>query len=442
MLLALPGSSAIASSMTARLPVALLTAAVAAALGLAASCGGVALKDAPSSDAGGDAKGTFDSIGPSLDARPDGPHDAGLRDVAEEPEAGPFAEAPHSGPVITDNGGPVLANPLLVTITYSDDTNRAYEEALGAFMVKSKWLATVGKEYGVGLGTSANVELTATSPTTIDDTTIQSLVASLITAGTAPDPRADGGAETTGAAYMFYFPSTTSVTVGGSTLCDISGGGYHYESEVNANGHSFVYGVVSPCPGLPAPPPENIVWAASHEFIEAATDPYFLSAPGYVLLDTTQSWSSIGGEVGDLCTYVLPQWSEGPYSFLQRVYSNASAAAGGDPCIPSPGTFFGADVEPQTFVALPAGQSTTFQVKGWSTAPVGAWSIYTSQYPVQGSAMVNAALGSNTLENGQTTTLTVQMPAGSASGSYTDIYVTSQGTGSGYTTALAGVYVP
>ncbi|HEY3816530.1 MAG TPA: hypothetical protein VGL81_05130 [Polyangiaceae bacterium] len=428
--------------MTARTPVTLLLAALAAALGPMAACGGVAASGG-TSDAGEDGPVSADVfVLPLADAAEERATDAGLADSAPAMEAGPFTEAPHSGPVVTANGGPVLASPLLVTVTYADDMNRATEEALGAFMVKSSWLATVGKEYGVGNGTSANVELTQTSPVTIDDSTIQSQLASLIADGTAPDPRADGGAESAGAVYMFYFPTTTAVTIDGSTLCDISGGGYHYESEVNANGHSFAYAVVSPCQGLPAPPPENIVWAASHELIEAATDPYFLSAPGYVLLDETQAWSSIGGEVGDLCTYLLPQWSEGPYTFLQRVYSNASVAAGGDPCIPSTGPFFGTDVEPQTFVAVPAGKSTTFQVKGWSTAEVGPWSISAASAPLEGTATASTSLVASTLENGQTTTLTVEVPPGTASQTYFDVFVTSEGTGDAYTTALGGVYVP
>ncbi|HEX3343789.1 MAG TPA: hypothetical protein VHS09_04415, partial [Polyangiaceae bacterium] len=208
--------------------VALCGAALAAGLALSAACGGTTASPGASSDAGGDATGTADVfVVPPADAGAERVADAGHPDSAPPVEAGPFVEAPHSGPVITPNGGPVLANPLLVTITYADDMDRATEEALGAFMVESSWLTTVGKEYGVGAGTSANVELTQTSPMTIDDSGIQSLVASLITAGTAPDPRADGGAESTGAVYMIYFPTTTGVTIDGSTLCQISGGGYH-----------------------------------------------------------------------------------------------------------------------------------------------------------------------------------------------------------------------
>ena len=431
--------------MTAEIPVALRKTASAAALllaGLAPACGGTTAPAGIASDAGSDSMQLAEDFVPLHDASQERGHDAEVKDVAEEPEAGPFTEAPHSGPVVTANGGPVLAAPLLVTVTYSDDPNRATEEKLGAFMVKSSWLATAGKEYGVGNGTSADVELTQAAPATIDDSGIQSLLASLITAGTAPDPVVDGSAAVSSAVYMLYVPVTTSVTVGGSTLCQISGGGYHYESAVQAHGHSFAYAVVSPCPGLPAPAPENIVWAASHELIEACTDPYPVSTPGYVMLDPMQPWSAIGGEVGDLCTYVLPQWSEGGYTYLQRAYSNASAAAGGAPCIPSPGPYFGTDVEPQTFVSVAAGKSATFQVKGWSTAAVPAWSLSASSYPVQGMAQVGITFGSNFLDNGQATTLTVDMPAGTASSTYVDVLVTSQNQAGDYSTAIVGVYVP
>ena len=377
------------------------------------------------------------------------PPDAGKADATDLPDApGPFSEAPHTLPVVTANGGPVLANPMLVTITYADDTNRAFEEALGAFMPTSKWLEETGKQYGVGAGTSATVELSQNSPTTIDDSAIQSFIASLITNGTAPDPVGDAGTADDGGVmspgvYMIYFPPTTNVTIDGSTLCQISAGGYHYESSVTANGHSFAYAVVSPCPGgLPVAAPQNITWAASHEFIEASTDPFPVSDPGYVILDSSQPWADIGGEVGDLCTFAFPQWAEGSYTALQRVYSNAAAKAGKDPCAPATGTGYGADVEPQTFVPLAAGATATFQVKGWSTAPLPAWQLSQGAETIQGTATPTVTLGANTLDNGQTTTLTVTMPAGTASDTIVDIVVYSSEGNVDYTSAVVGVYVP
>jgi hypothetical protein len=159
------------------------------------------------------------------------------------------------------------------------------------------------------------------------------------------------------------------------------------------------------------------------------------------MLDTSQPWADIGGEVGDLCTFVFPQASEGQYTALQRVYSNAAAAAGGDPCQPSPGTAFGADVEPQAFVSVKPGASTTFQVTGWSTAPMAPWAISAYPYVLQGSAQPAVVIGSNTLQNGQTTTLGVTMPAGTPSGSIVEFYVTSAVGNLDYTTAVVGVMV-
>jgi hypothetical protein len=405
--------------------------------------------DAGPRDSNPDAGKATQDGGPTADAgAADAPSDTAVAssDSGGSGDSG-WVEAPHSAPIVPLNdGGPVIAAPELVTITYADDTNRATEEAIGAFLPTSHWLATVGKEYGVGAGTSAQVELTENAPGSIEDTTIQSTIAGLITAGTAPDPLADAGAAggVSPAIYMFYFPATTMVSFGTSALCDISSGGYHYESSVLANGHVFSYAVVQPCPmGLPAAPPDNIAWIASHEFIEACTDPKPVTAPGYLITDRSQPWGDIGGEVGDLCTYVLPQWSEGPYTALQRVYSNASAMAGGPLCIPAPEADYGADVEPRTpYQAITPGGTMTFDITGWSTAPIAPWTIVANSLAVQGTAAPVLSLGSNALQNGQTTQLTVTMPAGTVSQTFVEIYVYSERSSSDYTTAVVGVYTP
>ena len=407
---------------------------------LAGACGGVTAQNAIG-DAGGIPDGSATDVGPTQDSAADVERsEASTQDVAA-PEAGQFQEAKHNLPDVTDNGGPVLAHPMLVTITYSDDANATFEQALGEFMVQSAWLQTVGKEYGVGAGTHVSISLPDTAPTSIDDTTIQSNILALIQAGTAPDPAADGGISS--ATYMAFFPSSTAITAGGSTLCQISGGGYHGETTATVNGHTISYSVVSECqPGLPVQPPQDITWAASHEFIESATDPYPNSSPGYAIFDTNQPWALIGGEVGDLCTYVLPQWTEGSYTALQRVYSNASAKAGGSPCIPAPATYYGADVEPQTFVEVAAGATTTFTMTGWSTAPVAAWSLTAEALPIMGSAQPTVSLGTFTLQNGQTAKLTVGWPAGTPPQSYADILVMSSESGTDYTAAMVGIYTP
>ena len=77
--------------------------------------------------------------------------------------------------------------------------------------------------------------------------------------------------------------------------------------------------------------------AISHELIEASTDPHPATAPGWAGVDDEDLiWDfAPGGEVGDMCEYVAAAFQPliGSY-FVQRTWSNASAAAGHDPCVP------------------------------------------------------------------------------------------------------------
>jgi hypothetical protein len=432
---------------------------------------------------------------------PEGAADATMLDAPSPSDAAadadaPFKEAKHSLPSIPVNGGPVFAHPMLVTITYSDDPDRSFDETLGAFLVQSSWLATVGKEYGVGLGTHQVVEL-GPAPAQIDDTGIQALLLSLIQSGSAPDmdggapvpppypPSDDAGMEDTGTedagadaqgadaadahegdatssdaggggagdagdggvfllppiVYMIYFPTSTNVTLLGTTLCNYSAGGYHYQVQTTLGDQTFAYAVVSACAGQGAPH-ELLQFAASHELIEACTDPA-LSAPAFALQDPTSPWSIFGGEVGDMCSFVEPQWSEGSYDQLQRVYSNASAQDGGDPCLPAPEPYYTTDVEPQAFVAVTAGSTTTFKVTGWSTARVPTWNVAALPYVSSPATLQPTVfMPATTLNNGQKTTLTVGIPAGTPSGSYALVLLESSQNQNDFTSSLVGVYVP
>jgi hypothetical protein len=385
-----------------------------------------------------------------------------------------FIVGPHMSLTVPNSGGPVIAHPTLVTITFAGDAERSFAETLGAYLVTSPWLSAVGPQYGVGLGTHVPVELTQTAPGTIDDTTIQALIASLILEGLAPAPMggsaipvadgtpfdavdsgppadagpvfgADGGgdagptAELLPAVYMIYIPTTTTETIDGSGLCDVSGGGYHGQAQGSFNGLTFAYAVVSQCPMTSK---DSLEMAVSHEFIEAATDPA-PSDPAWSIQDPNNVWSYFGGEVGDLCSFVSPQWAEGAYASLQRVYSNGSAADGGDPCLPAPGAYFAADVEPQTWVPVSAGATVTFTVQGWSTAAVPPWGLQADKYINSPSTFVpNAMVSTNMLANGQSATVTVTAPTGAASQSYALMLVGSVASQSSYEYALIGVYVP
>ena len=154
-------------------------------------------------------------------------------------------------------------------------------------------------------------------------------------------------------------------------------------------------------------------------------------------------WSYFSGEVGDLCSFVAPQWAEGGYTQLQRVYSNTSAAAGGDPCLPAMGPYYATDVEPQTWVSVPAGSSTSFSVVGWSTAMVPTWALSAQGYITSPQTFSpGTSLTAGMLNNGQTATLTVSVPAGTASDSFAMVLVGSADSNTSYQYSLVGIYVP
>src|SRR5689334_11023580 len=64
---------------------------------------------------------------------------------------GGFVPGKHAvPPLIPSQGGPVLAQPKLVTITFADDPNGPMDEAFGDWVMTSSWLAAAQTDYGVG----------------------------------------------------------------------------------------------------------------------------------------------------------------------------------------------------------------------------------------------------------------------------------------------------
>ncbi len=388
-------------------------------------------------------------------------------DATADTSDAPFEAAAHALALINGNGGPVLAHPTIVTVTYANDPQRVAAEQTSSYLATSPWLSAVGAEYGVGLGINVNLELPGSAPTTIEDSAIQALVQSLVVSMMAPDP--DGGVTATevsgsldggtvdggpdgwnglgdsgppvrmpDAIYMMFFPSTTAVTWNGVNMCSFSGGGYHGQTALQAGGQAFAYAVITEC----ASGGVNFITAVSHELIEAATDPS-LGDPAYYLTDPYSPWATVGGEVGDLCSFLAPQWSEGGFAGIQRVYSNASAKAGGDPCLPSSAPYYGTDVEPPSAQALAAGTSMVYGVNGWSTGPVGNWKLSTSIYTASPSGFQpTVSLSATSMNNGGVATLTVGVQSGAASGSYSLLLLYSYNTQADYTTTLVEVYVP
>jgi hypothetical protein len=247
-------------------------------------------------------------------------------------------------------------------------------------------------------------------PAAVNTADTESYLAAKIADGTLP-----GGVQTKATNYLymiFYPPSTTMTDLDPSETCaatqDIGGAAWH--QSVNQANQSFAYAVIPSCTkeGVPL-----LEVASSHELIEAMTDAFPLVTASYQM-PSTSPWYVVG-EVGDLCEFMSPV-VEGGHT-LTRVWSNSAAAKSQWPCIPAPpGPFFDVSVSPDTVQSVAAGKSITLPVTGWSTEPTSHWSM--QAYPLSyGGFTPTVSLGSSTMNNGMSTTLTVGVPNGAPSGS-------------------------
>lgn len=346
-----------------------------------------------------------------------------IPDVVELPDG--WMTAPHDPfPQVPNQGGPLLANPELILLIFPGVSDPAADVSYAHWIVGSSWLSTVGAEYGVGLGSVVTtVNLTTSPPHAITSDQIETFLLDGVTGGTLPQP-ADG---LTNALYVLYYPSSTTITLNDmgqlSTSCHDFGG---YHKEVDGPSNVFSYAVIPDCMGF-APGitrQQAIDIAVSHELIEAATDADPLLQPAYqLMLDMTNPspWVLIGGEIADLC---LGRYDRSGTYIAQQIWSNAAAAAGGDPCIPSSGgTYFNVSSMPEDIQLVQAGHSVTFTLTGWSTAPVADWTIGASVQ--QATFMPDVNLTPMTINNGMTATVNVTVPAGTPSGSYAAIVIDS-----------------
>ncbi len=316
-------------------------------------------------------------------------------------DAGPFTVGPHAPiPPLPYNGGPVLQNVELFTLSYDGDPLQAQRDAYGDWVVSSAWYADVASEYGPGPGTNHNVHLSGAAPTSRGDSEVQSLIADLIADGGLPPPvPTDGGAPNQ--LYMIHFPPQTTISsLGLGTSCQ-SYCGYHSDNGV------FSYAVIPSCGSSCGP----LGLTVSHELIEASTDPFPMSNSAYSAANAAVS--GFVGEVGDLCGFYA--WTDGVH-VATRSWSNAAAAAGTQPCIPAPAEPFAGVAPPSpAIVQVPVGQSVTLALEGWSTTPAGLFAVGVLPY---GNSLVmpqftpTAAVDAGLLLNGEATSLTIAVPAG------------------------------
>ncbi len=300
--------------------------------------------------------------------------------------------APHPAPPkVEDFGGLVLAKPKIVPIFFMNDPDQNklvdFETNLGT---TSYW-ATATAEYGVGpITAAAPVVVTDAPPTSIDDTGIQTWLKGKLNGNDPAWPAADENS-----IYVIHYPASTTITLqsaqGPSQSCS-SFGGYHDSVTLDvAHGSANVaYAVMPRCSnfgGLPGL--DGATGAESHELIEASTDPFPNAQPAYGQVDNAHLYWELalgGGEVGDMCAQspgAFTKFSPSPYE-VQRTWSNASAKAGHDPCVPElPGeVYFAAapvlsdmitfqGVGTMQGVKIPVGSSKTIELDLFSDGDTG-----------------------------------------------------------------------
>ncbi|MEO7096403.1 MAG: hypothetical protein ABI175_24300 [Polyangiales bacterium] len=285
--------------------------------------------------------------------------DSGTPETGDEDTAPPVDNgapsdvypAPHPPfpTLVNQAGGAILETPK-VYLTYYGAYEFATEMQTFAKNVGATkyWKEAVG-EWGVGPITYVDTKvLTEAAPATISDAEVETFFTTKIKAG-------EFGTPDTNTIYTVFFPRTTKIKLsggfGGPSESCTSFGGYH--SDVEIDGKLYAFAVLPTCAsfgGLSAI--SALSGSLSHEWAEAATDPYPSTNGGadgaYGGVDADHVvWNVLGGaENGDLCAQRPDAFfkSEPGFDFVvQSCWSNVAAKKGGDPCAPKfPGVYFNA----------------------------------------------------------------------------------------------------
>ena len=226
----------------------------------------------------------------------------------------------------------------------------------------------------------------------------------------------------------------------GKSACAQGVGGYHDSTKVN--GVSTAYAIVPRCgSGF-----DHITIAASHELGEAATDPYPRSRPAWSgFREEDLAWEffqQFQSENGDACEFYRDSdlaAGESDVAFpVQRQWSNASAKAGHDPCVPvfKGEKYFnvtplalddidvdlasiGGDIASTKGIKVKVGEPRQIPLGFYSDGPIGAWTIKAVMGGIAGgsSGDVDLSLDVTDGQNGQKAYLTVTVNAAGKSGS-------------------------
>jgi hypothetical protein len=294
-------------------------------------------------------------------------------------------------PSLVSRGGPVLSSPKLQVVTFAGDPLADTIEDFASRLGASSYWREATSEYGVGaMEMLPPIRLTEVPAAHVDDADVRAWLAQHLVDG---DP--DFGAPDASTIYALFYPATTTITIGTQLTGCVNSGGYHWDTTVS-DGTDVPYVVMPRCASLGDLQGLDVLTSpASHELAEAATDPLSRSNPAYFAMDDAHFAFAdyYEAEIGDLCVqdrYLTATPDDVGYA-VQRLWSNASAAAGHHPCVPAPPVYFNAQpVLPSDVtvaksdgstgttrgVVVPLGRSATIELRLFSDAPTAhPWSI-------------------------------------------------------------------
>jgi hypothetical protein len=438
-----------------------LSSVAAGVLGMLVGCGGASVSnpEPPVDNAitGGDS-GAIDAPESLPDASPPTIGDS-APSIPETPTPGSgdhgapsatYPAFPPDMPELASSGGSIFTSPTLITVTGDGDPSADRFEAFGDNLGASEYWAAVTKEYGVTGATSGlanHVRMPAGAfPATLEQggsgagTVEDWLVGNLTDLAKSKWP-----APTDQAIYVVYLPAATSLQGGGKALCSAQGGVGGFHGSLKLGGKDISYAIINSCAFAPDSLVDTMTFAASHEIAEAATDPVPQQNPAFNGVDLLHwPWYSmmrLQVENGDLCEVAadsgLTLSSGALASFkVQRLWSNASAKAGHNPCVPTdPNAPYGsvailggatANLDLSQFtgqagltkvrgIKIPVNGTATVQVGYYSDAPTGApitlkvceGSLFASQTCAL--STVSVAIDNPSGVNGEKANLTIKM---------------------------------
>ena len=321
--------------------------------------------------------------------------------------AEPFVTADHPPlPLVTYHGGKIIHEPRIVTVTFASDGEVDVWRAFDDELTSSSYWAELTSEYCdesgtcIGPGSGGIYATLPDDPLTITHQDFESqILLPRLADGTLPPPTPD-------MIYVFYFPHDAQL--GGA-----SAGGIHASTMITDPATGTI---LDPNPVRYAISKDGVA-SAAHEIVETVTnpDPVMANSLAWVMTDEAFVDYYHGGEVVDLCQVVhgplhlLPSWQG---FMLPRGWSNRSALAGGDPCVPALEgmVYFNAAPDVRT-VHLAVGESATVELTAFSDVPHdGEWQLSANGTTHLGVSAVSPAQADNGTRATVTVTLLQPLP--------------------------------